>query len=170
MVIQWRDEMSIDQGVIDHDHQALIEIINEFCAAKVDHEELPRLERILAKLERYASTHFSREEGLQRVAQYAYLEAHHHEHADLIRRLEGIRAELGALHAHPDGQAPDAAPHVTAGSPPEVARAHAEVAKFLHHWLVDHIIHSDLRMKPYVARMAQHAHGLPPLATSVAWV
>lgn len=170
MSIQWRDEMSIDEGVIDHDHQILIEIINEFCAAKVDHEELPRLERILIKLERYASTHFNREEGLQRVVQYAYLDAHHHEHADLIRRLANIRSELGALHAGLERQSPEAAQVPTGAPATEAARAHAEVAQFLHHWLVDHIIQSDLRMKPYVARMAKHARRLPPLATSVAWV
>lgn len=87
MSIQWRDEMAIDQGVIDHDHQALIAIINEFCEAKVERDELPRLERIIAKLEHYALAHFGREEALQRVVQYAYADAHHHEHGDLIRAL-----------------------------------------------------------------------------------
>jgi hemerythrin len=44
------------------------------------------------------------------------------------------------------------------------------MAAFLHHWLVDHIIKSDLRMKPYAARMAPHAATMKPLATAVTWV
>jgi hemerythrin len=38
-----------------------------------------------------------------------------------------------------------------------VAAFHAEMAAFLHHWLIDHIIKSDLRMKPYAANIELHA-------------
>lgn len=173
MSIQWRDEMAIDQGVIDHDHQALIAIINEFCEAKVDRDELPRLERIIAKLEHYAAAHFGREEALQRAVQYAYVEAHHHEHADLIRELRTVQRDLLRLQGGetPPLETPAPRSHSAVGpSPEEIVRAHAEVAELLRHWLVDHIIKSDLRMKPYTAKMAAHARRLPPLSASVAWV
>lgn len=174
MTIQWRDEMAIDQGVIDQDHRALIAIINEFCEAKVDRNELPRLERIVAKLEHYAAVHFGREEALQRVVQYPYVDAHHHEHVDLIRQLGTIRGDLLGLHGEgrpPLSEAPSApSPAAAEPTPEEIVCAHADVAEFLHHWLVDHIIKSDLRMKPYTAKMATHAQALPPLAASVEWV
>lgn len=32
MTMQWWEEMAVDHGLIDHDHQVLIKIINEFCA------------------------------------------------------------------------------------------------------------------------------------------
>lgn len=174
MSIQWRDDMAIDQGVIDQDHRALIAIINEFCEAKVDRNELPRLERIIAKLEHYAAAHFGREEALQRVVQYAYVDAHHHEHVDLIRQLGTIRGDLLGLHGEgrpppPEASAPSSL-SAAEPTPEAIVRAHAEVAEFLHHWLVDHIIKSDLRMKPYTAKMATHAQALSPLAASVAWV
>jgi hemerythrin len=172
MSIQWRDEMAIDQGVIDQDHRALISIINAFCEARVDRDELPRLERIIAKLEHYAAAHFGREEALQRIVQYAYLDAHHHEHADLIRQLETVRRDL--LRLHGGGALPQTSetPSSSDVEPTheEIVRAHAEVAELLHHWLVDHIIKSDLRMKPYTAKMATHARALSPLSASVAWV
>jgi hemerythrin len=178
MSILWREEMSIDQGVIDHDHQTLITIINEFIEAAPGPRALPMLERIIAKLEHYAVVHFTREEALQRAAQYIYLDAHHHEHGDLIKQIMAIRRELAALAPPPApsvetqasaGAAPPPPPPIDEGSE-EIAKVHSEMAAFLHHWLVDHIIKSDLRMKPYAARMAPHAATMKPLATAVTWV
>lgn len=165
MTLQWREEMAIDHGVIDRDHQSLIAIINEFSAAQTDAAgALPAMTNILGKLEHYATIHFGREEALQREAQYAYLEAHHHEHGDLIKQLAAIRVELVALNAAAAAASESCAPG------PAPTHALGRMAEFLNHWLVDHIIRSDLRMKPYAAKMASHARRLKPLMQTIAWV
>jgi hemerythrin len=177
MSIQWRDEMAIDNGLIDRDHQTLIAIINEFCDATPHTEELSKLQNILAKLEHYAERHFEREESLQRAAHYAYIDAHHREHRDLGNQLSAIRDQLTKLNPpvgspqNPgDQETPEAAPASATEPIQTVAQVHAEIVNLLHHWLVDHIIRSDLRMKPYAAKMAEHAGTLQPLTRSVSWV
>lgn len=174
MKIQWRDEMAIDHGLIDNDHKYLISIMNEFCETDPGDGSPDHLVSILSKLNSYTTIHFRREEALQRAAHYSYVDAHHHEHGDLLRALYGINQSLFSLNAPvaedpedidmPPG-APD--PATPAG---RVFRAHRRVAKFLHHWLIDHIIKSDLRMKPYAEAMAPTARGMKPLKQMSAWV
>jgi len=62
MTIQWREKMTIDDGVIDQDHRHLIDIINRFENAAKDGLTLSEGLEILFALKFYASTHFKREE------------------------------------------------------------------------------------------------------------
>jgi len=146
MLIVWRDQMSVDGGLIDQDHRVLIGIINEFATTEPTASAIPALERILAKLDRYTQIHFEREEKLQRAIVYPYHEAHRRSHGDLIRQLSEVREELKAKAA--------------IAKPEDIAATHAKMGEFLHHWLIDHIIEADLRMKPYTAEIRSHAHKL----------
>jgi len=143
MLIVWRDQMSVDGGLIDQDHRVLIGIINEFAATQPTAEALPALESVLAKLDRYTQIHFEREEKLQRAILYPFHEAHRHSHNDLIRQLSEVREELKTKAA--------------TKSVEDLAAVHGRMGDFLHHWLVDHIIQADLRMKPYTAELRAHA-------------
>ena len=146
MLIVWRDQMSVDGALIDQDHRVLIGLINDFGATQATAEAIPTLEAILAKLDRYTQIHFEREEKLQRAILYPFHEAHRRSHKDLIRQLSEVREELKTKAA--------------AHSSEELAAAHAKMGDFLHHWLVDHIIETDLRMKPYTAELRAHANKL----------
>jgi hemerythrin len=143
MLIVWRDQMSVDGGLIDQDHRVLIGIINEFGSTAASAAAIPTLEGILAKLERYTQIHFEREEKLQRAIVYPFHEAHRRAHGDLIRQLTEVREELKAKAATPTTE--------------DIAGVHARMGEFLHHWLVDHIIQADLRMKPFTAEIRSHA-------------
>ncbi|MDP1736876.1 MAG: hemerythrin domain-containing protein [Caulobacter sp.] len=175
MQIQWRDEMAIDHGLIDNDHKYLISIMNEFCETDPTDGSPDRLVNILSKLNAYTTIHFRREEALQRSVHYSYIDAHHHEHGDLLRALYSIHRGLFSLDASPvEDEAED--PAAPSGGPDpatpagRVVRAHRKVAEFLHHWLIDHIIKSDLRMKPYARDMLPMARGMKPLKQMSAWV
>jgi len=150
MAISWRDAMSVDNGPIDNDHRHLIGIINEFSEAKPRSADLAKLHGILDELDHYAKTHFAREESLQRSVRYTYADAHRHEHENLVVQLDAMRAEFTTLTraapASPEQPTADASAADVA-----VAAAHAKMAAFLGHWLIDHILKSDLRMKPFVA-------------------
>lgn len=143
--IAWRDKMSIDGAVIDEDHRHLIEIINRFTKKAETFREPAEALEVLYALKFYTGTHFEREEELQRLSGYPYFDSHHKEHADLIASLDRIIAET---------QAADAA---------SIKRISRETARLLHHWLVDHIIKSDLKMAPYVDSMKSHMAGLGAL-------
>jgi len=146
MLIVWRDQMSVDGGVIDDDHRTLIAIINEFSAADVTPAVIPVLASILRKLDHYTKTHFEREETLQRAANYPFHDAHKQAHKDLMRQLSTVREELRLK--------------ADAKKLEDIPAMHAKMAEFLHHWLIDHILDTDLRMKPYTKAMRAHASKL----------
>ena len=66
MPILWREAMSVDGGVIDRDHKALIAIINEFGDTLPHINAREHLKSIVSKLRNYANIHFRREESFQR--------------------------------------------------------------------------------------------------------
>jgi len=145
MVIHWRDKMSVDGGVIDNDHKHLVEIINRFEKFAADGLSRDEGMEILYALKFYTSTHFKREEGMQLRANYPHYEDHKREHEALLAKLDAIIAEL---QAGPDKALDEVAKHTAA---------------LLQHWLMDHVLNSDLKMKPFVAAMREDADALEDL-------
>ncbi|HLJ20221.1 MAG TPA: hemerythrin family protein [Stellaceae bacterium] len=146
MVVVWRDQMSVDGGLIDDDHRVLIAIINEFAETKPTPSAIPVLAAVLTKLDRYTKTHFEREESLQKSVNYTFHDAHKHDHKDLIRQLSEVREELKGKAA--------------ARNPADIPAMHARMADFLYHWLIDHILEKDLRMRPFTKAMREYASKL----------
>lgn len=161
MPIEWRPEMAVDQGVIDYDHQVLIAIINNFCSPGADKDELSRMQNVLKRLDHYARIHFAREEKLQAVVRYPYCDAHHQQHRGLIRQLEQFRQMLA-----PFVQPEDEGDKSSEKSDIPLSTLRAKIDVLLHDWLVDHVVKSDLRMKPYAKTIAQHGYGLEPLLSA----
>jgi len=131
MPILWREAMSVDGGPIDRDHQVLIAIINEFGDVASGPAAGGKLQRILLDLDTYAKRHFAREEELQRSIRYPNRDSQHREHLRLIEELSGLRAELAVVQGE------------------ELGAVHGRMSAFLNHWLIDHVIKSDLQMKPF---------------------
>ncbi len=139
-MITWRDKMSIDDGgVIDQDHKHLIEIINRFEDAAADGLDRDEATEILHALKFYTQTHFGREEQLQNLINFPDIGAHHHEHAELISKLDAV---IG---------------HLSQADEQNLDRLHTEIATMLHDWLINHILHSDLKMRSHVDAMMKHA-------------
>lgn len=134
MSIEWRDAMNIGDPSIDSDHRHLVELINDFEAAiagRIDHRGIAR---VLMGLVQYTADHFTREEEIMAEIRYPYLDSHRRSHRDVLKKLtEHVHDYVAADKSRRD----------------EMIRS---MAGFLREWLVDHIIHSDLRMKPYVAQ------------------
>jgi hemerythrin len=138
-MITWREKMSIDDdGVIDQDHKHLIEIINRFEKVAADGLDRDEAAEILYALRFYTQTHFGREEQLQNLISFPYADAHHQEHADLIKKLD------------------TAIEHLKQSNQEQQDTIHHELSEMLHHWLVEHILHSDLKMRKYVDVMMRH--------------
>jgi hemerythrin len=145
--IRWRSAMAIDHGLIDEDHRHLIDIINRFG------QHLSRGTAgigdaldVLHALDFYAETHFAREEHLQRLVEYPEAEMQHQEHQELIRTLGDIMTMTRSV------------------ADAETAEVVPELSRLLRHWLLDHVIKRDLRMKPYATLMNRHASGFPALS------
>jgi hemerythrin len=136
MSIAWRDAMCVGDPTIDADHRHLVDLINTFevaIAGDIDHK---RIARVLLGLVEYTGQHFAREEELQLAIRYPYHESHRRSHRDVLKKLSDIMAV-----------------YIKAPPGPERDRMVRNLAAFLKEWLVDHIIQSDLRMKPFVLQM-----------------
>lgn len=137
MTVIWRDEMSVGDGKLDDDHKHLFNLINGFEWATSGEIHFDILEKVLEDLVAYTAMHFTREEKVQAAIRYPYHDAHKASHRALIRQLHEVQK------------------HVKAGSGKKAEEGEIivkEMAGFLNHWLVDHIIDEDLRMKPFLAK------------------
>jgi hemerythrin len=149
MAIQWRDEMTVDGGIIDADHKCLIALINDVDVVQPGAWMRADLAVILERLGTYARVHFEREERLQIASGFTYAQAHRSRHRGLMREFDAIAAECKTVAA------------------PELVAFQARVGDFLYNWLRDHIIKVDLLMKPFVAEMQRHAPAVVALADAV---
>lgn len=127
MSLQWREQLSVANDLIDADHKYLIEVINEaeHCLSS---RQPAKLAAALDTLSRYSKVHFAREELLAKAAGYpeaAHLQASHEE---LLTQLDTTRRELG-----------DAWSDAVA----------EQFSTLLRNWLINHVIKEDMLLKPY---------------------
>jgi hemerythrin len=168
MPILWRPTMAIDNSIIDHDHQVLLSIVNDFDEAIPSMSGKAELERTLAKLHHYINVHMGREEHLQAVARFPERKDHHEQHGVLRRKLDTIDRKVAALDLSAIDALRDAGEHddvsfVDDDAVKQFLSAYEEIRRLLHTWFVDHIIKSDRLMKPYVEAMRPYAGELPSL-------
>ncbi len=146
MTIEWRDKMSVDGGPIDEDHRHLIEIINQLEREAPYFTTSEDALEILHTLKFYCKTHFKREEDLQLHSSYTFHDAHAKEHKDLLHTLNHIIEETRTC------------------DDKDIKKIGAEMAELLKNWLINHVLNSDLRMKPYVEEMKKHSREMGKLA------
>lgn len=127
MPIVWRDGMSVGNELIDEDHKRLFLLVNLYEDAIAKHN-LFELKTAFQGLKDYAAQHFEREEKLQAAIMMHGASAHRQEHSDLVSQLEEFNKNLN------DSSKP---------------RISIEVASsFLHDWIVNHVLQSDMKMRP----------------------
>ena len=150
MSISWRPQMAVDHGMIDDDHRIIIAISNEFIAIDGALPTAAELLAILRKLKRYTLSHLDREQKLQKEIRYPYADAHEYQHKDLIKRLDNMKMKFKKEQTQE-----------------ELAANYRSVAELLRTWFIDHIIHSDLRMRPFAAVMRRLETGIVDLSRAV---
>ncbi|HYH17689.1 MAG TPA: bacteriohemerythrin [Azospirillum sp.] len=133
MTIHWRDELSIDRGFIDRDHKHLIDVVNRFEAEIDSADARTTLVHTLGDLKHYVREHFRREEAYQQDVEYPHRMKHAAEHRELECRLDTVIQHFMAA--------------VERGDYKPIAQ---EAAGLLRHWLIDHIIKSDLKLKEHL--------------------
>jgi len=134
-MIVWRDSFSIDGGVIDADHKALIAIINEFTALSGGIASLARLKACLAGLRKYTLDHFAREERVMRTIGYPNIDRHRKSHRDIVVVLDEIIADFRVKVTRSDNDHRD---------------IHDRTRDLLRIWLVNHILSTDCDLRAYV--------------------
>ncbi len=125
MKLEWSERLETGHGLVDHQHRALLDAINDFDDALQAGVAPARIDEMLAFLERYAREHFHMEEFLMLRSYFPGMELHKDQHDRLVQRVTYIR----------DLRAQD--PRLV---PPE------GLAAFLGDWLLNHILQWDMAL------------------------
>ncbi len=130
--IRWEDKFVIDGGVIDKDHKTLFGLVSEFNESIPNFQSPGEMLSILASIKKHTQTHFQREEKLQQILDFPFLEEHKKEHEAVVEKLNGLIKK------------------VLQGNEDNVIEIAAEIGLFLQEWISEHVIESDLPLKSYV--------------------
>ena len=117
----WSADMSVGNALLDHDHKALMELVNELHTATSRGEGRQVVDEVLRRLVAYTQQHFRREEHHMECVHYPKLAEHREQH----RALMGKVLELVALYQ---------AGHVCVA---------AQVSALLRDWLSIHVRRDD---------------------------
>ncbi len=130
---EWAQDMEIDQGPIDADHQNLVRLVNELHDATTEGRGREVVGKILDELIRYTSEHLHKEEASMAAAGFPHLERHKIGHQAFIDQLHKLQGRYQA------------------GS---VAVA-AQLSTVLRDWLSLHIRRSDKELLAFLRRREQ---------------
>lgn len=133
-LLRWRDSLALNVPMIDNDHKRLFELLNRVRFLEFAGDDAGAVADALSELLLYTQTHFRREERLMELGNYPGIEAHRRAHRKFT---EGVTEIAARFRAHP-----------------KALRVH-EIYEMLANWLVDHVLGSDMQIKPYVAHLAQ---------------
>lgn len=133
-LITWNPEWETGIPIIDDDHRAVIEIINELDEAIQAGEEEFVIGLALGVLNDYVRYHFQREELLFAACDYPFAADHIEEHGTLRKAIKDALIRYERLPQAFDG---------------------TELLELLQVWWGEHILNEDQRYKPYVAGHAE---------------
>ena len=126
MSLEWREQLSVGNDVIDSDHKHLIEIINQV-ERSFGAKNRSELMLALDSLSHYSEVHFDREEKIASAVGYIPVPQLHKSHGALLIKLDKIKQGIGE----------------------EWTESSAEqLIVFLRSWLVDHLLKEDMLLKP----------------------
>lgn len=89
-LIEWKDEYSVGDASIDHEHQELIALINDIYARLRDPADAASVDDSLGEICSNIAAHFALEEHVMRKAQYPEYEAHKENHELLLDEIHEL--------------------------------------------------------------------------------
>lgn len=136
----WSKEFELGIDIIDHQHQRIIDYINQIYdisvmaqgaseSVEVTDADTADLKAVLASLVDYTLSHLAFEEALMEEAEYPELSEHQLVHRQFAKMIENFKTRF------------DEGEEVT-----------QKLARMLQHWLVEHIMTEDRRYVDLVKR------------------
>ncbi|MFC1746806.1 bacteriohemerythrin [Candidatus Neomarinimicrobiota bacterium] len=133
-IVTWDDDWNSGHPEIDKHHHKLVEMLQTLFGALITVQEKKYVKTVLMDLIEYTKYHFHREEEIFEEHGFDQLAQHRELHQDLIRQILDISGKIVE-----EG--------VTKGISDDLYH-------FLRHWLIDHIIHEDLKFKTFLEHKA----------------
>ena len=144
-MIVWSDKLRIDDGVIDNDHKYLIELSNEFVKNGRQFDSKDQAQKLINNLLYYTSTHFRREEKIQKQIGFPNIIEHKNEHLELENKLRKINDMIR------DAESSD------------LNLISIEVTKLFRKWLIKHILKHDMLMREYAEEIRSVSTDIAPI-------
>ncbi len=127
-IMIWSDDFSVGVDKLDSDHIVLFSLINYLNDARIEGQDDKVIQPILKALINYADTHFRREEGLMKGADYdtTQYEMHLEKHQQFNLKVADMFKAFTDAGGTGMGE---------------------DLGEFLSEWLVNHILDVDMRYK-----------------------
>lgn len=89
-LLEWREEYSVGVDDVDHEHEEMIELINEVHRELQDPGSGVDVDRFLGEIFARISAHFALEESIMQEARYEEYAAHKDDHEKLLDELRDL--------------------------------------------------------------------------------
>lgn len=126
----WKPEYSVGVKSIDEDHQKLFNLLNQLFEAMTKGKGKEIVNDIISELERYAVSHFAREESYFRITNYSLAAQHIKEHQNFKQKVAELKKDIAS----------------------NKGMVVPDVLGFLSDWLKNHIIQSDMAYKDHLKK------------------
>ncbi|WP_421903337.1 bacteriohemerythrin [Maridesulfovibrio sp.] len=124
--VEWKDEYSLGNELIDEQHKSLIALLNDLSEAGPGNKDGKGF-TCLSRMTKYAQEHFRDEENFMRENGYPGLDDHIIEHKEFISRVEDYQDAVFANYV-----------------------PFQDMLDFLNNWLIEHMIGSDQKYMDYI--------------------
>ncbi|WP_305043529.1 bacteriohemerythrin [Geoalkalibacter sp.] len=128
VLIAWDEALSVNIGVVDRQHQRLVEMVNQLYKAMKTGQGNTLMGSIFLDLIDYTAQHFATEEKFMQAKNYPEFESHKQEHDELVKRVIELKARF------------EKGEKVFS----------SDVFNFLKGWLINHIQGTDKKFGPYL--------------------
>lgn len=89
-LLKWKPEFSVGDPAVDHEHQELIELVNDLAGSITANRPEAEIDRSFGDLLRGISAHFAHEERQMRRAGYDQFKDHKADHERLLDALRDV--------------------------------------------------------------------------------
>ena len=128
MGLIWAEHLSVGNGLIDSDHKNLIVVVNSMEQA-IGLRDRAALSKAFVLLDTYITIHFRNEEKIAHAINFPFTQ-NKFEHRQLMHEMRYMVERLESNVGHwPDSLL-------------------ERYSHFLSNWMIDHIIKTDMKMKP----------------------
>jgi hemerythrin-like metal-binding protein len=137
-MIEWNDELSVNNPQIDKEHQGFISIMNELNGNFLSEDAENSILKTLDRLNEYAENHLSNEEKLMRETGYPGAFVHKQRHNEFRAQIKDFNKAYRKNRNGSDGQ---------------------ELLYFLQIWFIKHIKNEDKWLSPFLEKAGTDGDG-----------
>lgn len=123
--VKWKEELSVNNMVIDSQHKELFRLINIFYNSIGSQSPKDAMLQVIEDMENYTVVHFNIEEMMMEKSNYAGLDAHRLEHHKFIEKVSDLK------NRYSEGK----------------LILSLEVGSFIREWITNHIKVTDQKYK-----------------------